>query len=105
MGEHQTGDHDYRRPGRNAPDGAGWHALFTFETAHQAVAAETVLRRERIDMEEVPPPSEIEAGYDIAVRIPLEALYEAIGALATADADWEAVYELGERHEVVAKLG
>jgi hypothetical protein len=80
-------------------------AVFTFETPRQALAAEEVLRRARIDLDEVPPPREVEAGCDVAVRIPLNELYEAIGALATEDAEWEAVYQLGEQQEVVARLG
>jgi hypothetical protein len=80
-------------------------AVFTFETPRQALAAEEVLRRARIDLDEVPPPREAEAGCDVAVRIPLNELYEAIGALATEDAEWEAVYQLGEQQEVVARLG
>jgi Putative Se/S carrier protein-like len=87
------------------PEKSGWYAIFTFETVHQAVAAEDVLRRARVDLEEVPPPPEVDAACDLAVRIPLGELYEAIGMLATEDAGWEAVYELGERQEVVARLG
>jgi hypothetical protein len=84
---------------------AGWHAVFTFDSAHDALAAETILRRARVALNEVPPPDEVEAGCGVAVRISLSELYEAIGALATEEAPWEAVYELGERREVVAKLG
>jgi hypothetical protein len=81
------------------------NAVFTFETPRQALVAEAVLRRARIDHEEVPPPSEVETSCGVALRIPLAELYEAIGALATDNADWEAVYQLGDRQEVVAKLG
>jgi hypothetical protein len=80
-------------------------AVFTFETPRQALAAEEVLRRARIDHDEVPPPQEVSAGCDVALRIPLSELYEAIGALATDDAEWEAVYQLGEQQEVVTRLG
>jgi hypothetical protein len=81
-------------------------AVFTFETPRQALVAEEVLRRARIDLDEVPPPREIEAaGCDLALRIPLSELYAAIGALATDNAEWQAVYQLGEQQEVVAKLG
>lgn len=80
-------------------------AVFTFETPRQALAAETVLRRARIDHEEVPPPGSAEAACGVALRIPLSELYEAIGALATDDAGWGAVYQLGEDQEVVARLG
>jgi hypothetical protein len=80
-------------------------AVFTFETPRQALTAEEVFRRARIAMGEVPPPREAKAGCDIAIRIPLSELYEAIGALATDDAEWEAVYQIGEQQEVVAKLG
>ena len=41
----------------------------------------------------------------MALRIALDSLYEAIGALATDDAEWQAVYQLGEQQEVIAKLG
>jgi hypothetical protein len=47
----------------------------------------------------------VEAGCDLALRIALSQLYEAIGALATDNAEWQAVYQLGERNEVVIKLG
>jgi hypothetical protein len=79
--------------------------VFTFETPRQALAAEEVLRRARIELVEVPPPAEAEAGCDLALRIVLSQLYEAIGALATDNAEWQAVYQLGEKNEVVAKLG
>jgi hypothetical protein len=81
------------------------NAVFTFETPRQALMAEAVLRRGRIEHEEVPPPGEVETSCDVALRIPLAELYEAIGALATDNADWEAVYQLGEEQRVVAKLG
>lgn len=80
-------------------------AVFTFETPRQALAAEEVLRRAPIELVEVPPPPEVEAGCDLALRIALSQLYEAIGALATDNAEWQAVYQLGERNEVVIKLG
>jgi hypothetical protein len=80
-------------------------AVFTFETPRQALAAEEVLRRERIDLEEVPPPPEAEGACDIAIRIPLSGLYEALGAMATDNAEWAGVYQLGEQQEVVARLG
>jgi hypothetical protein len=80
-------------------------AVFTFETPRRALAAEAVLRRARIDHDEVPPPREADASCDVALRIPLAELYEAIGAMATDNADWEAVYQLGEEQEVIAKLG
>jgi hypothetical protein len=79
--------------------------VFTFETPRQVLRAEQVLRRARIDHEEVSPPSEVEAACGVALRIPLAELYEAIGALATDDAVWQAVYQLGEHQEVVTKLG
>ena len=81
------------------------NAVFTFKTPRQALAAEEVLRRARIELAEVPPPNGVDAGCDVTLRIPLNELYEAIGALATEDAEWEAVYQLGEQQEVVAKLG
>jgi hypothetical protein len=80
-------------------------AVFTFETPRQTLVAEEVLRRARIDHEEVPPPDGAEASCGVALRIPLAELYEAIGALATDNADWEAVYQLGEKQEVITKLG
>jgi hypothetical protein len=80
-------------------------AVLTFETPRQALVAEEVLRRARIDHEEVPPPSEADTSCGLALRIPLAELYEAIGALATDNADWKAVYQLGEGQKVVAKLG
>jgi hypothetical protein len=80
-------------------------AVFTFETPRQVLVAESVLRRARIDMVEVPPPTGVEADCDVALRIPLNELYEAIGALATDNAEWQAVYQLGEQQEVIAKLG
>lgn len=81
------------------------NAVFTFETPRQALVAEAVLRRALIHYQEVPPPSGAESGCGVALRIALDAQYEAIGALATEDADWQAVYQLGEEQEVIAKLG
>ena len=80
-------------------------AVFTFETPRQALAAEEVLRRARIELVEVPPPQEAEAGCDLALRIALRQLYEAIGALATDNADWQAVYQLGDNNDLVTRLG
>jgi hypothetical protein len=80
-------------------------AVFTFETPRQALAAEQVLRRARIDHDEVPPPLEAPAACGVALRIPLAELYEAIGALATDNAEWEAVYQLGDDQKIIAKLG
>ena len=80
-------------------------AVFTFEIPRQALVAEEVLRRARIDHEEAAPPDGVEAACGIALRIPLSDLYEAIGALATDNAEWEAVYQLGDSQEIVAKLG
>jgi hypothetical protein len=80
-------------------------AVFTFETPRQALAAQMVLRRALIDQEEVPPPSDVETSCGVALRIPLTELYEAIGALATDNAQWEAVYQLGEDQKIVTKLG
>ena len=80
-------------------------AVFTFKTPRQMLLAEDVLRRARIDLVEVPPPSGVETGCDVAIRIPLNALYQAIGAMATDNADWQAVYQLGDQQEVIAKLG
>jgi hypothetical protein len=81
------------------------NAVFTFETPRQALVAEAVLRRARIEHEEVPPPSKVETSCGVALRIPLAELYGAIGALATDNANWEAVYQLGEEQQVIAKLG
>ena len=80
-------------------------AVFTFKTPRQVLVAEDVLRRAQIDMAEVPPPSGVEADCDVAVRIPLNALYKALGAMATDNAEWQAVYQLSDRQEVIAKLG
>ncbi len=80
-------------------------AVITFETPRQALSAEQVLRRARIDHQEVPPPEKAGNACGVALRIPLDALYEAIGVMATDHADWEAVYQLDEEHEVIAKLG
>jgi len=80
-------------------------AVFTFKTPRQALAAEEVLRRARIELVEVPPPQEAEAGCDLALRIALRQLYEAIGALATDNADWQAVYQLGDKNDLVTRLG
>ena len=81
------------------------NAVFTFEMPRHALAAEAVLRRASIEYLEVPPPDGVESKCSVAVRISLDSLYEAIGALATDDAEWEAVYQLGEQQEVIAKLG
>lgn len=67
--------------------------------------AEQVLRRALIEHEEMPPPVDLEAGCDVALRLPLAEMYEAIGALTTDNAGWQAVYQLGEEQEVVARLG
>lgn len=81
------------------------NAVFTFETTHQAVAAQNILRRAGIGFDEVPPPQEVTAGCGLALRIPLGDLSTAVDVFASKDAPWEAVYELGPLQEVVAKLG
>lgn len=81
------------------------NAVFTFETPRQALAAEEVLRRARIPYREVPPPDTSEAGCAVAVRIRLTAMYRAIEALATDNAEWLAVYQVGDDQEVIKRLG
>lgn len=81
------------------------NAVFTFATSRQVLAAQQVLRRAGIGCEEVPPPREISAGWSVALRIALHDMSAAVDALVLRDAEWEAVYELGPHHEVVAKLG
>jgi len=81
------------------------NAVFTFETPRQALAAEEVLRRARIQYREIPPPEEAEAGCAVAVRIRLNAMYRAIEALATDNAEWLAVYQVGDDQKVTKKLG
>lgn len=81
------------------------NAVFTFETTHQAMAAEQVLRRGGVGFDLVPPPQEVEAGCGLALRIALGDLSAAVDMFAFDDAEWEAVYELGPLQEVVAKLG
>ena len=81
------------------------NAVFTFGTGRQVLAAQQVLRRAGIACEEVPPPREVVAGWGVALRIALSDMSAAVDALALKDTEWEAVYELGPRQEVVAKLG
>jgi hypothetical protein len=81
------------------------HAVFTFESAHEEVAAEKVLRRAGIRSEPVPPPQDVDPGCGLALRVSLGDLAAVVAAFASTDAAWEAVYELGFRQEVVAKLG
>lgn len=80
-------------------------AVITFEAPRQALIAEQVFRRALIDHQEVPPPDEAENACGVALRIPLDALYEAMRIMATDHADWGAIYQLGEEQEVIAKLG
>lgn len=80
-------------------------AVITFVTPRQALVAEEVLRRALIEHQEVPAPEEAKSACGVALRIPLDALYEAIGVMDTDHADWEAIYQLGEKQEIVAKLG
>jgi hypothetical protein len=81
------------------------HAVFTFENAHEQVAAESILRRAGIRFEPSPPPQEVDPGCGLALRVLLGDLAAAVDAFASADAPWQAVYELGFLQEVVAKLG
>ncbi len=81
------------------------YAVFTFETSHQAVAAEAVLKRAAVNCESVPRPRQVDAGCVLALRIPLDDMSKAVDALVTGDVDWEAIYQLGSCQEVVAKLG
>ncbi len=81
------------------------NAVFTFESTHEAMAAEDVLRRAGVAFEVVPPPREITAGCGLALRIALADLALAVDAFAVKDTAWQAVYELGPLQEIVAKLG
>ncbi len=81
------------------------YAVFTFENAHEEVAAEKVLRRAGIRSEPVPPPQDVDPGCGLALRVPLGDLAAAVAAFASSDSAWDSVYELGFLQEVVAKLG
>jgi hypothetical protein len=81
------------------------HAVFTFENAHEEVAAEDILRRAGIRFEPAPPPHEVDPGCGLALRILLGDLAATVAAFASTDAPWQAIYELGFLQEVVAKLG
>ena len=79
--------------------------IFTFESTHQAMAAEDILRLAGIGLEVVPPPPELSPGCGLALQVSVRDLSAACCALTSSGAIWDAVHELGPAQEIVAKLG
>jgi hypothetical protein len=79
-------------------------AIVTFDSTHHAMAAEDVLRHEAIELEVVPPPSNLSAGCGLALRVRLEDVPDVVEALASRGAVYAAVHLLDQEQRAAEKL-
>jgi hypothetical protein len=75
---------------RETPD----DAVMTFDTTHQAMAAEDILREAGFQLEVVPPPRGLTAGCGLALRLDLSDIPAATQVLRRRSASWAAVHRL-----------
>jgi Protein of unknown function (DUF3343) len=66
--------------------------ILTFATTHRAIAAEEALLTGRVSFEIVPLPSWIRSGCGLALRLPAEAVAEALEVLAGAEVTHEGLH-------------
>jgi hypothetical protein len=83
----------------------GDNAVVTFDSTHQAMAAEDVLREEGVSLEVVPPPANLSAGCGLALRVRLEDVPAAIEALNRRGATYAAIHLLDREQKAAQKLG
>ena len=69
-------------------------AVFTFETTHQAMAAEDILREAGFRLEVVPPPRGLTAGCGLALQLSERDVSAAAETLERASANWAAIHRL-----------
>ena len=85
--------------------GVGNSAVITFDSTHQAMAAEDALRDEGMNLEVVPPPANLSAGCGLALRVRLEDVPAAIETLNRRRAAYAAVHLLDREQKATRKLG
>lgn len=81
------------------------NAIVTFDSTHQAMAAEDLLRGQGVEFEVVPPPSNLSAGCGLALRIGLEDARLVMNLLHDRGASYAAVHLLDEQQTATEKLG
>ena len=69
-------------------------AVFTFDTTHQAMAAEDILREAGFSLEVVPPPRRLTSGCGLALQLGLGDVPAAVATLKGRSAKWAAVHRL-----------
>jgi hypothetical protein len=80
-------------------------AVVTFDSTHQAMAAEDILREEGVSLEVVPPPTNLSAGCGLALRVRLKDVPAAIEALNGRGATYAAIHLLDLEQKAVQRLG
>jgi hypothetical protein len=68
--------------------------VFTFETTHQAMAAEDILREAGFRLEVVPPPRGLTAGCGLALQLSERDVPAATETLERTSAKWAAIHRL-----------
>ncbi|MBC7294238.1 MAG: DUF3343 domain-containing protein [Thermoleophilia bacterium] len=79
-------------------------AVITFDTTHQAMVAEDILRQAGFPLEVVPPPRSLSAGCGLALRLALADIGAALAELRTRGAGWAGAYRLDAAQQVVARV-
>lgn len=80
-------------------------AVFTFDTTHQAMAAEDILREAGFRLEVVPPPRGLTAGCGLALQLSERDVPAAIETLERTSARWAAIHRLCADGKVVPIAG
>ncbi len=70
--------------------------LITFFGSHQALRAESVLKKAGVEVRLVPGPREISPNCGVALRFPLEREAEVLAFLAAGKAQYEALHDYPE---------
>jgi hypothetical protein len=84
---------------------AGDKAVVTFDSTHQAMRAEDILRAEGVGLEVVPPPANLRSGCGLALRVGVEDVPSVVAALARRRADYAAIHLLDREQKATEKLG
>lgn len=79
-------------------------AVITFDSTHQAMAAEDHLRAAGFRLEVIPPPAALGAGCGLAIRVRTVDVPAVEAILDGNNVAFEGIHELGAGQEVAARL-